>query len=211
MIKSQEALKFINFIIKDCQSEGVRIRFVKAKKIYDGGMATSGSFSDVQREIAVAIRCPLSHWLGVLVHEYAHFCQWRENAKAWRTSENASISDAGSLLVMWLQRDIELTEKQRQSYVNQTIALELDCEKRAVRLIKQFKLPIDLKEYIKKANAYLASYQAIAAFRKWNHPHSAAYLIDEIWMNMPENFTYPYFKKLSVPAAKQKFGKCFKG
>jgi hypothetical protein len=208
MKNSKEVQKFIKFVIRDCASEGVKVRLVKGEKVYDGGLFISGYFSDETKEIAVAIRCPLSHWLGVLVHEYAHFCQWRENCKAWRECTNTSIADAGSLIHMWMSKDIELTEKQKQLYLNKTIALELDCEKRAVRLIKQYRLPLDIKEYVQKANAYLASYQAKGVIRKWTS--RAAYDIEEIWTSMPTTFTYPYFKKLTTLQMSKKFGKCFK-
>lgn len=211
MKNSKEVQKFLKFVIKDCESEGVRVRLVKAKKVYNGGIGLSGFFSDTEMEIAVAVRCPLSHWLGVLVHEYSHFCQWRENCKVWRESTGIALSDAISLVDMWLNKDIELSPKQRQLYINKTISVELDCEKRAVRLIKQYNLPLNINEYIQKANAYLASYQAKAVMRKWTKPGKAAYTFEEIWTSMPKTFTYPYFKPLTPLQVKKKFSKCFKG
>ncbi len=45
--------------------------------------------------------------------------------------------------------------------------LELDCEKRSVEKILKYNLPIDIKEYIQKANCYVFFYNHMKKTRQW--------------------------------------------
>ena len=48
------------------------------------------------------------------------------------------------------------------------IACELNAERRAVKMIKQFNLPIDLDRYSKNASAVLYSYWLTIKKKKWD-------------------------------------------
>jgi hypothetical protein len=63
--------------------------------------------------------------------------------------------------------------------------MELDCEKRSVAKIKQFKLPINIKEYIQKANAYIFFYRALSKTRKWTTKDKSPYTVEAVWKKMP--------------------------
>lgn len=65
-------------------------------------------------------------------------------------------------------------------------AVKLDCEKRSAEKIKKLELPIDLSQYIKKANSYLYLYTSILETRKW--PDTATYEVAEIVNQMPDYF-----------------------
>jgi hypothetical protein len=72
----------------------------------------------------------------------------------------------------------------------------LDNEKRTVKLIKKWKLPIDLNDYIKKANAYIQFYNWMRYSKRWSSPGNAPYSNKAIYEAMPPNFRMNY-KKMS--------------
>ena len=61
--------------------------------------------------------------------------------------------------------------------------LEWDCERRSIRKITRNKLPIDLKEYAQRANAYVLGYHWTLANRKWC---KKSYEEDSVWGGMPK-------------------------
>lgn len=95
-------------------------------------------------------------WMGVLLHEYCHFLQWRDDSKVWNQFCDYDITYSSIL-------------NHPQKFKKQLVALielELDCEKRVVRIIKKNNL-FDEKEYIKSANAILYKYAFLYNFNKW--------------------------------------------
>ena len=74
--------------------------------------------------------------------------------------------------------------------------LELDNEKRSVKIIKEWGLPIDIKEYTQKANAYVNLYNRLAVTRKWPSVKNSPYKNPKIYKQMPKIFRMDY-KNLS--------------
>jgi hypothetical protein len=70
--------------------------------------------------------------------------------------------------------------------------LELDNEKRSVRIIKKFGLDVDIDSYIKKANAYIYFYNRLLATRKWATPNNSPYSNQKIIEKMPRYFKTDY-------------------
>jgi hypothetical protein len=70
--------------------------------------------------------------------------------------------------------------------------LELDNEKRSVRIIKKFDLDVDIDNYVKKANAYVYFYNRLLATRKWPTPKNSPYSNQRIIEKMPRYFKADY-------------------
>jgi hypothetical protein len=70
--------------------------------------------------------------------------------------------------------------------------LELDNEKRSVKIIKKFNLPIDIKEYTKRANAYVQFYNYMMITRRWSDPKNSPYTNKKIIEAMPDRFNMDY-------------------
>jgi len=126
-------------------------------------------------------------WLGVLAHEYAHLTQWKDKStNIWQTG-----STGVTHLDDWLGgKKIRSIKKA----IQQSRDLELDNEKRTVKLIKKWKLPIDLNDYIKKANAYIQFYNWMRYSKRWSSPGNAPYGNKAIYEAMPPNFRMNYNK-----------------
>jgi hypothetical protein len=55
----------------------------------------------------------------------------------------------------------------RQIYTRKTIMCELNCERRTIKTIKDFNLPIDINQYKKEAAAILYKYLLLCKTGKW--------------------------------------------
>jgi hypothetical protein len=77
-------------------------------------------------------------------------------------------------------------------HLDNCLALELDCEKRAVELMKLWDLGIDIKDYIKRANAYMYFWKYLKYSRKWCNPYNTPSCNDILVNMMPNRFLNDY-------------------
>lgn len=95
-------------------------------------------------------------WFGILLHEYCHFIQWRDNTKTWNKFCSHDITYCHIIL-------------KPEKYKKELLALmelEIDCERRTAHIIKQNKL-FDHEIYIRNANAILYKYAFLYKYNKW--------------------------------------------
>lgn len=95
-------------------------------------------------------------WLGTLVHEYCHFEQWKNNIRVW---SNYDANGVPLENILW-------TPKKFKKELIDMINLELDCEKKAVKIISKNQL-FNISKYIITANAVLFKYVYAYHFGKW--------------------------------------------
>jgi hypothetical protein len=179
---------FIEHVKGHCKKVGIKcdIRPVKYL-VLSGNIRCSGYFCEETMRLVVAGNS--KDWLSILVHEYAHLTQWQDkNSNIWKTG-STGVTDLDNWLGGKKIRSIKKA-------IEQSRDLELDNEKRSVKLIKKWKLPIDLNDYIKKANAYVQFYNYMRYSRKWSKPGNAPYSNKSIYEAMPSNFRMNY-KKMS--------------
>jgi hypothetical protein len=177
---------FIKDLKKSCKEHNVDLRLEYYPKIrYAKNMYVSGYFQDEPAELVTAIKMAEDKWLPILVHESCHMDQWLENTNIWQL-QNSKYGDINSILDNRLKGDKNCTVKQFKEALKKCLRLELDCEKRSVKKIKKYNLPIDVKDYIKKANAYIFLYSIMESTYKWCD--TSPYKINEIYKIMPDKF-----------------------
>jgi hypothetical protein len=93
----------------------------------------------------------------LFIHEFCHFLQWRDGPKKIHAG-----FDRAAKFWDWLNNKRKINPG-----VDLLQELELDCEKRAVRLIKKYNLPVDITKYCQSANVYISSYLFIEEKRSW--------------------------------------------
>ena len=181
MKKNIEA--FIEHVKSECKKHNIKLvmRNVSYLKLSDG-IRCSGYFDEEERVLAVAMKKDI--WLGVLVHEYAHLTQWVDDCEAWRKGCKGLPK-----VDEWLAGKKVRGIKQALAYSRD---LELDNEKRSVKLIKKWKLPIDVKNYIQRANAYVQFYNYMYFSKKWCKPGNSPYTNEVIVNSMPTIFRMNY-------------------
>lgn len=175
------ALDFINDVQKDCKKYKVKIIFHSSHEIsLSDDIAVSGYWDQDDKELNVAVG--FDDWLTVLAHEYGHFCQWKENKFS-----SQKYTDAYVNYDEWLTGEKELTEKEVNKACELIQKCELDCEKRALRFIKKYKLYSSEELYIQKANSYVLGFEASKKKRKWFKVSPSR--IKKIYSSMPKKFT----------------------
>jgi hypothetical protein len=157
---------FVSHVKAECKRKGIRVELRKSKNLNLGqGMRCSGYFDEGNSRLVVAANHPLS--LGVLVHEFGHFTQWDERLPIWDKACHAI-----ACIEEWLNgKEVKNIKK----WLALSRDLELDNEKRAVKIIKEFNLPVDIDLYIKRANAYVLFYNWMLISRKWSKPTNSPY------------------------------------
>lgn len=139
--------KFLGYVVNDCVSNGVNIKFELKNTIYWN--TAVGYFWENHPNYEIAIAAKNEDWFSTLVHEYSHLQQYLDSSHIWEMGKEA-------LTIMSQNKG---KEKLNPSWVYEAIALlESDCDKRAVEFIKKFGLKIPLVRYKKHANINAAIY-----------------------------------------------------
>jgi hypothetical protein len=175
--------QFIKFVKAECEANDIKLKLKRTHYIVASkSIRCSGYFDEVSRELVVARNNP--QWLEILVHEFAHLTQWKDNCKEWR-----NLGDSITKVDDWLAG-------KRVKYVKKALGrvrdLELDNEKRSTKLIKDWGLPIDIKEYTQKANAYVQFYNWMYFTRRWCSIKNSPTKNPEVYKQMPTIFRMDY-------------------
>ena len=178
-------LAFIDFVKQECKRVGIKciLKNVKSVKLSEGSNARcSGYFDSENKELVVSMKRPDS--LAILVHEYCHLTQWEEQIPLWKKAD-----------VSLTKIDEWLCGKEIRNIIKHlAIArdLELDNEKRSAKMIRKWKLSINIKDYIQKANSYIHFYNYIYYTRKWSKPRNTPYTNKQIQAIMSDRFNMRY-------------------
>jgi hypothetical protein len=148
----------------------------------DGNIKCSGYFDDHSNKLAVAMKSTMA--LEILVHEFGHLTQYIDNCKPWK-----NLGDSLDKMTAWLQgEEIEDYSK----HIDAARDMELDNEKRSVKIIKDFNLNINIDQYIKKANSYVYFYNWMKHTRRWSRPTNSPYKNANLINIMPDQFQKSY-------------------
>jgi hypothetical protein len=151
---------FLKIVKEDLCDYGGKVLIQKGK--YCGGKSKcSGLFYLNNDEVPIIKVAANNHIyseesIGILVHEYCHFLQWRDEVTVWADFDKYGVC---------FDSIIAHPSKYKKELIN-LINLELDCEKKSVRMIKLNNL-LDHKQYAKIANAILYKYVYLYHFNEW--------------------------------------------
>tara|TARA_R110000824_G_scaffold238429_2_gene427225 strand:- start:8655 stop:9359 length:705 start_codon:yes stop_codon:yes gene_type:complete len=136
----------------------------------------------------LTVACGNDMWPQTLLHEWNHAQQFFDKAEVWTDGLLPSGDYGSDLIELWYGGYVELTEEQLTRYYEPILAVELDCEKRSVRMIVDLDLPFHTEEYAKAANAYLLGHSELRRRRSWFVPGKAPYAFQSILDEMPTDF-----------------------
>lgn len=168
----------------------VDVWFGQGKTIsLDGSRGVSGYFCQEPRELRVATGKPADIWFPVFIHETCHFDQWREGSSVWSNDTLHGqcvygILDHQSKLI---RRNVPLSIDAARVIRG----IEEDCERRSVREIEKYDLPIDVSHYIKTANSYLYLHNLVGITQRWGKK-GFSYQNKKILDIMPDTFQDNY-------------------
>lgn len=153
-------------ITRRAWSFGVSVLLAPGDSVpFDDGLRCAGYFSGDDTQPMLVVAKGSSRWLGTLLHEYSHLTQWAEGAPVWKASEN----------VQWPAWIAGKKVRGVRKHLANSRELEADCERRAVRLMRELDAPIDIEQYIRGANAYVHFYNIVAEKRRWCSPERRPY------------------------------------
>ena len=148
-------------------------------------LLVAGYFVDrPQLTLAVGIGKPIDEWLPILVHERGHMEQWIDKDRVWDEAF-ADNRETVDWIDEWTQGRDDLPMPIAQ-LIERSFAVELDCERRAIELIKKFELPIDIEQYTQKALSYVYYYKHMLHSRQWYDQSWVPYETDDIWTHAPK-------------------------
>lgn len=163
---------FIAHVRKVAKEHGVKIKIKNTKSVRDpaGNTLCCGYFLESSSEKTIVVARggrPLGEWVGFLVHEYCHMLQWIEKCPAYTNTFLRDGEDATYKLSLLENGQADYNKRLRNVYTKKTIACELDCERRAVKTIKKFGLPINVEQYKRGAAITLYKYWVLCKTGKW--------------------------------------------
>jgi hypothetical protein len=186
---NKEISNFIEFAKSECKKHGVKFKPYKRSyvKLTDdikcGGYFDDGSDSG---KPVLAFAQGREDFIELMVHEYCHMTQWLDGIELWDI-----CSDSMSIIDEWLSGK-DHPDKLVECAINNSRDLELDNEKRAVKIFKEWSIPVDLELYTKKANAYVNFYNYMKTTRKWSDPGNSPYTNKNIMEAMSSKFDMNY-------------------
>lgn len=186
-IENNNIVNFIQTEFDHCKKHKIKINIFKDLNLIE----CNGHFTD-EPCLTVNINDNIEQWLPIFIHETCHKDQYIEKSECWVTKIGNEY-DPLEILDMWIDKHVELKKHQLRAVLDPIIQVELDCEKRTVEKIKKFNLPIDIEQYIQKANAYVWYYRAAVQFRAYTQRTSPD-LNSEVWTKMPVDFNNDYSK-----------------
>jgi len=190
----------VNKLVKNLKKHGIKVKLIKSKFVqYGDGTICNGYFDETNKTMKVAVGKPIIKWFPTFIHEYCHFEQWLNNAPQWYNSAEDEQYTL-NLAMDHFNGYLKLTKKQLNDYLHRAAEVELDCEKRVIKKIKENNLPIDVKKYTQRANAYIAFYYAMEKLKSWyDFP---PYESEEILNIMPSTIRGVNHKKLGKKLVK---------
>lgn len=133
----------------------------------------SGYFGDRPKKILACAtgKADTGVWLSVLLHEACHFEQYAEQHEVWKNiflthPETGQDVEATDIFFEWIAGHPHSETLVAQA-LEAVLAVEIDCERRAMTLMAQHDLPFDRALYAQHANAYVQAYRWAYRHRQW--------------------------------------------
>lgn len=222
--------QFLDYVKAQCQKDGIDFKTFEGDKSYTimSNSPCSGFFEEnetITPTLGIALGLNDRLFFEILAHEFSHSRQWKEKDPSWtisrltkkeqedfskRTGRDCTSLETGDVLELWWDRKLELTDEESLDLTRRTVAVEYDCEKRTVELIKSLGLALDPKEYAKKANSYVGSYFFARKHRRFTTPGHSAYTKPEVWGLFPEEMDLSFYENLPSTVEEAIFKHCIK-
>lgn len=170
--------QLIGDISSKCLSNNISFKLENKHLVDMDNIPCSGYFDEDSLVVATK-KNKTMEWVSTLLHESCHMDQFLQKSKFY-------VVDSVGLEVVedWIGGKNISDNKLLKGFYN-SIQLELDCEKRTIKKIKKYNLPINEKKYIQEANAYLFAYVFTLTTKKW---YKAPYEKIDIVRHMPKEF-----------------------
>jgi hypothetical protein len=189
---------FVDMVKHLCEENGVKCHFPETRFVpYPDGREVNGYFDEENKLLVAACGQPQDQWLPLMLHEFCHFIQWKENDPEWTASwdhpfvEKFGVSDGYTAHGEWLDGK-EFSDEAVDVWTQIVRDLELGCERKAYSLINVWNLPIDREDYARRGSAYVYFYNVVRKYRKWYVIGNEPYNCPDVLELMPTNLDGDY-------------------
>jgi len=176
---------FISEIIQGCIEYGISLHLQNKEIIYDTSTESycEGYFDDNNKTVVIASKQDTRSFIFTLSHEFCHIKQWQENYKPFLT-----INPSIDIMNEYMLGRIKRTKKVDRA-IDKVQKLELDCEKRNVKLLRSH-VHYKKEDCIKRANAYIYFYSVLKETGKWytTSPDKSAMIMSTMPINFVNNY-----------------------
>ncbi len=220
--------QFLDYVKNHCDNKGIEFKVFEGKTAMTvmTNSPCSGFFESnekIKPTLGIAKDLEGSTFFEVLAHEFSHSNQYLEKDPAWdnsrlsseevrkyseRLNKDLSSLETGDVLDFWWSKVIELSSEEADSLTLRTTAVEFDCERRTVELIKSLGLALNSQEYAQKANAYLATYFFARKHRRFTTPGHSTYTKKEVWGLFPKEVDEEFCQNLPEAVEKAIWEHC---
>ncbi len=151
-------------LVKFIKAQGCKVRIYKKKKRLVESNAIGLFVDEPHPHILMATKGhSKKEQVSVLLHEYAHFCQWRDGFSKYLDG----ICWADLLWHDWLENHVELNKREIGMVRNILLSVEYDAEKRSYAMGLELGVEgFDARYHLQEAQSYMASIKWSFAKRK---------------------------------------------
>jgi hypothetical protein len=184
----------IRWMDKELKRAGVSLNMVLDKHCKDDVGVFQGSYDSGALTVNVAVCRQLRAWFPVLLHEFCHWEQDRENMTAWvHCGEYDDAGDACTIMNDYIKGYINKSQHVKGA-INAVKAMELECERLTLKRLQKFDYIISQRKYAKEASAYIFYHDYIYKSGRWyNKERGKRSLFDkDILRLMPDNLDGAY-------------------
>jgi hypothetical protein len=160
---SKKVQDFIRFVKSDLLEYSFKLEITRGNFVNNGGHRVSGIFDENNKFLRVGGKH--HSWLSILVHEYAHFIQWKTQAIEF-TDMFINGVDCNQIVDMWINGCDEFRPTTVKRAFIKVRRLERNCEMLALNIIRRYELPINRKRFVRQANCHIYYYHMMEMTRK---------------------------------------------
>ncbi len=155
---------FLDVVRGECAAAGVKLN-LSAKSFAKDEI---GSFDHETKVLSVCVS--RKDWLGVLAHELGHLRQWIER----RTWFESGVDTAYTVFDDWLSgKQPRISRVKLLSACRTVQKVEHDAERRAIKMIRTYKIVDDVDAHIRDANLYVWNFEVAYRCGTWPHYNEA--------------------------------------
>lgn len=156
---------YLEYVQARCAEHGVSLVLLPKKHTRDGDV---GVFDD--KALRLTVCAAREDWLPILAHECAHLNQWAERADVFMACREDDWKDYDDALA----GSRRLTPRALVGVTRRIQRVELDAERRALRMIRAYKLTPDVRAYTRGANYDVWRYEIARRLGRWPEAHDEA-------------------------------------
>lgn len=182
MFKLTSDDKNLNLFFDDLRQELKRTKtslVLSTSDVYIDDSRVSGYYSKQAKTIMVKFD---EFYLETLLHEYCHYLQYQSKKPITK-----DIDYHLNIMWKWLNKEIEIDIKLVKKSILAVQNLELDCERMVLKLVKKYKLKIDLERYISIANVYIYFHNYVLRNRTWLKDDMGIESFEELLLLVPKD------------------------